>query len=36
MAGMYHITRRVLFFSAITICLLVLIGGVARIIRGPT
>jgi hypothetical protein len=33
---MYRITRRVLFFAAITICVLVLMGGVARIIRGPT
>lgn len=38
MAGssMYRITRRVLFFAAITLCVLVLLGGVARIIRGPT
>jgi|SRR5579885_501277 len=35
-SNIYRITRRVLFFAAITICILVLMGGAARIIRGPT
>lgn len=35
-SSMYRITRRVLLFAGVTLCLLVLLGGVARIIRGPT
>lgn len=38
MAGssVYRITRIVLFLAAIALCVLMLTGGVARIIRGPT
>jgi hypothetical protein len=33
---MYRLTRAVLLFAAVSICLLILTGGIARIIRGPT
>lgn len=32
----YHITRTVIFLAMVAICTLVLTGGIARIVRGPT
>ena len=32
----YRLTRAVLIFAAVSICFLLLTGGIARIIRGPT
>jgi len=32
----YRLTRAILFFAAVSICLLILTGGITRIIRGPT
>jgi ABC-type Fe3+-siderophore transport system permease subunit len=35
-SNVQRITRMVLFLAAIALCVLILTGGVARIIRGPT